>query len=73
MTATTTKLICGVSISLDIYKTIYTVTGPNGKVLINFNDRGDTWTAYNITAGHYMEDDTLDFGVAKAWAISQVK
>ena len=72
MTATMTPT-SEVSISLDIYKTIYTVTGPNGKVIIKFDDRVDTWTAYNLTAGHYMEDDAVEFGVAKAWAISQVK
>ena len=62
-----------VTISLDIYKTIYTVTGPNGKVVINFDERLNTWTAYNLTAGHYREDDTPEFGVAKAWAIGQVE
>ena len=72
MTATTTPT-SEVSISLDIYKTIYTVTGPNGKVIIKFDDRVDTWIAYNLTAGYYMDDDALEFGVAKSWAIRQVE
>ena len=62
-----------VSISLDIYETVYTVTGPNGKVIISFNDHLNTWMAYNITAGHYMADDAIEFGEAKAWAIGQVE
>ena len=62
-----------VRISLDIYETVYTVTGPSGKVIIKFNEQFDTWTAYNLTASHYMEDDALEFGVAKAWAIGQVE
>ena len=72
MTATTTPT-SKVSISFDIYKTIYTVTGPSAKVIINFNELFATWTAYNLTAGHYMENDTEEFGVAKAWAIGQAE
>ena len=62
-----------VRISFDIYETVYTVTGPSGKVIIKFNERFDTWMAYNLTTSHYMEDDALEFGVAKAWAIGQVE